>query len=250
MALTVRVDGSVVGGQPNTATAQWWNDYHDLLTGLMTDQDLTPKTDLILAPIGPAPTAAPVAAPAAGAGLGIGVYQYYYTYCKQGENGETLGSPVASVTTTSGNQQVALSGITVGPTGTVSRHLYRTKVGGSTFYFLATLGGNAATTYTDTIADSSLVSTQSSYSTFGGRLIIKDATGATKSSLFSDGHVSFDGGALISDGAGNLSASKFLVGGQPAIILGTGSYAGFHLYVGPNQPSGWVKGDVWLKTPF
>lgn len=41
MPLTVRFDGSFVGGQPNNATASWWNDFHALLTGGMTDQPVT-----------------------------------------------------------------------------------------------------------------------------------------------------------------------------------------------------------------
>lgn len=41
MPLKVRYDGSFVGGQPNNATASWWNDFHDLLTGVMTDQPVT-----------------------------------------------------------------------------------------------------------------------------------------------------------------------------------------------------------------
>lgn len=41
MPLTVRQNGTTVGGQPNNATASWWNDYYDLLTGAMTDQPVT-----------------------------------------------------------------------------------------------------------------------------------------------------------------------------------------------------------------
>jgi hypothetical protein len=250
MALTVRVDGSVVGGQPNTATAAWWNDYHDLLTGAMTDQDLAPKADLLLAPIGAAPTAAPSATSAAGTGLGVGIYLYAVSFVKQGQFGESLPSPTASVTTTTGNQHVALSSLPLGPTGTTARRLYRTTVGGSQLKLLTTLANNTATTYTDTASDGSLGANAPGQSSFGGRLLIKDASGTVNAFILPNGAVSFDAGAITSNGAGVLSASSFQVSGQPVIVLGSGSYAGFHLFVGPNTPSGMVKGDVWLKTPF
>jgi hypothetical protein len=110
------------------------------------------------------PIAAPALATAAGAGLGIGTYQYLTTFLTQG--GETPAGPSASVTTGSGNQQVALSNIPLAPsqaaqsgiaTNTViGRNIYRTLVGGSTFFYLASLPDNTATTYNDSAADSAL----------------------------------------------------------------------------------------------
>jgi hypothetical protein len=104
------------------------------------------------------------AAPVSGSGLSIGTYQYAVTFLSQG--GETTPSPLVSVTTTSGNQKVSLSLIPTGPsqpatlgvaTNTViGRNIYRTLVGGSTLYLLATLPDNSITTYTDTTADSAL----------------------------------------------------------------------------------------------
>lgn len=40
------------------------------------------------------------------------------------------------------------------------------------------------------------------------------------------------------------------LGGVQVIFQGSGSYAGFHLFVGPSTPTGATKGDVWIKTPF
>src|SRR5690348_3993610 len=60
-----------------------------------------------------APASAPTLAAAAGAGLGVGAYQYAVTFVTA--SGETRPSPVGSVTTTSGNQQIALSNIPVAP---------------------------------------------------------------------------------------------------------------------------------------
>jgi hypothetical protein len=110
------------------------------------------------------PSSGMAAAAASGSGLGIGAYKYAVTFLSQG--GETTPSPVASVTTTTGNQKVNLSAIPIGPsqpstpgvaTNTViGRNLYRTLVGGSTLYWLATIGDNTTKTYTDSAADSAL----------------------------------------------------------------------------------------------
>jgi hypothetical protein len=50
----------------------------------------------------------------------------------------------------------ALSAIPVGPSGTVSRILYRTAANAATLQLLATLADNTTTTYTDTAADTAL----------------------------------------------------------------------------------------------
>jgi hypothetical protein len=110
------------------------------------------------------PSSAMAAVSTSGTGLGIGAYQYAVTFLSQG--GETPPAPVTSVTTTNGNQKVNLSAVPLGPvqpstpgvaTNTViGRNLYRTLVGGSTLYFLATIPDNTTTTYTDNAADSGL----------------------------------------------------------------------------------------------
>src|SRR5947209_5305507 len=104
------------------------------------------------------------AAAASGSGLSVGAYQYAVTFLSQG--GETTPSPVVSVTTTTGNQKVNLSSIPVGPalpnnpgiaTNTViGRNIYRSLIGGSTLYLVATLQDTTTTTYTDTAADATL----------------------------------------------------------------------------------------------
>jgi hypothetical protein len=112
----------------------------------------------------PPPTTGMTASAAAGAGLGIGVYHYAVTLLSQG--GESTASPLAAVTTSSGNQQVNLSAIPLGPTSTatpgiatnsvIGRNLYRSTVGGATLYLLATLQDNVTTSFSDTAADSAL----------------------------------------------------------------------------------------------
>ena len=189
MPLTIQQDGSVVGGQPNTVVATWWNDYHDLLTGAMTDQDVTLHTDLILGPLGANP-AAPTATAQAGAGLGIGSYTYAVTFVKQGQSGESLTGTTVNVTTTSGNQAVGLSAIPTGPTGTVARNIYRSKVGGGALFFVAQLANNTATTYADTTSDASLTVGAPGNNNFGGRLILKNGAGVVMSYLLEDGSLS------------------------------------------------------------
>ncbi|MGH2509767.1 MAG: hypothetical protein ACRDHZ_20500 [Ktedonobacteraceae bacterium] len=102
---------------------------------------------------------------AAGNGLSIGSYQYTVTFLTPG--GETPASPLLSISTTSGNQQVNLSNIPVGATSTstpgvavnsiTGRNVYRNQVGESTLALLATLADNTSVSYNDTVADSVLV---------------------------------------------------------------------------------------------
>lgn len=113
-----------------------------------------------------APASAPVAVAQAGSTTAIGSYQYVVTLITQG--GETTPSPPASVVTTSGNQSVQLSNIPVSASlpaqpGTatntvIGRNIYRTLVGGSILYLLATLTDNTTTVYSDIQPDSMLSS--------------------------------------------------------------------------------------------
>src|SRR5579859_5574691 len=110
------------------------------------------------------PSAGMAASAVAGAGLSSGVYHYAATLLSQG--GESTPSPLVTVTTSSGNQQVNLSAIPLGPASTVTpgiatnqvigRNLYRTIAGGAPLYLLATMQDNITTTFIDTAADSTL----------------------------------------------------------------------------------------------
>src|SRR5712692_2253169 len=111
------------------------------------------------------PGAGMLATAVVGAGLGIGQYQYGVSFLSQG--GETPVSPLASVTTTGGNQKVNLNSIPLGApapavpaaaTNTViGRNLYRSQVGGTVLTLLATLQDNTTTNYGDTAADATIV---------------------------------------------------------------------------------------------
>jgi hypothetical protein len=110
------------------------------------------------------PIAGPNAAVIAGAGLNIGTYKYALTFLSQG--GETPPSQLTTLNTTNGNQQVQLSNIAIGPAITatpgiainnvIGRNLYRSLVGGSALFLLATLQDNVTASYVDASPDSAL----------------------------------------------------------------------------------------------
>ncbi|GCE21620.1 hypothetical protein KDK_54200 [Dictyobacter kobayashii] len=80
--------------------------------------------------------------------------------------GETLPSPLATVTTSSGNQKVNLSNIMLGNSQpgqpgvsnpVIGRALYRSLVGSSTLYLLTTLSDTVSSSFSDTLPDSGLL---------------------------------------------------------------------------------------------
>ena len=105
------------------------------------------------------PTTAPVGALA---GLGAGnleedVYSYKVTFVNAA--GESAGSPVSNeitVVDNSADGQIALTGVSVGPTGTTARRIYRTEGGGSVYKFLFNRPDNVTTTFNDNIGDGGL----------------------------------------------------------------------------------------------
>lgn len=210
MALTVRQDGQYVGGQPNNTTATWWNDYHDLLTGVMLDQAVTLAGGFTVKGSLATPTTAPSGTTVSGTALGIGVYQYAYTLVTPG--GETAPSPILSLTTTSGNQAVSLSSVPTGAAPTSSRNIYRTAVGGSTLLLLHTLADNTTTSYTDTTADSSLGTASPPVHNQAGALFFHNSSGGVTGQVNPDGSVSFDGGLISSNGGGHLTTGALLPG--------------------------------------
>lgn len=90
--------------------------------------------------------------PTTGGSMGVGNYSYVVTFTIG--SSETIPSIASNVvTTTSSNKTVALTNIPLGPTGTVSRQIYRTNVGGTVYYLITTLADNTTTTFSDTTAD-------------------------------------------------------------------------------------------------
>lgn len=103
---------------------------------------------------------APGAAPTAAAGtvtgsLGSGTYGYNVTFVTP--FGETNGATTPTSFGTGSNTSVNLTAIATSSNPNVyQRNLYRTAVGGSNYFFLATVAGNTTTTYTDTASDLSI----------------------------------------------------------------------------------------------
>lgn len=98
------------------------------------------------------PTTAPTLT-VSGTGL-TGTFQYLVTYFNV-YGAESNGGTSAGITLA--NQGCALSAIPAGPAGTAARNIYRTKAGGSSFYFIKALADNTTTTYTDNTADTNLL---------------------------------------------------------------------------------------------
>lgn len=107
----------------------------------------------------PAPSVMTVALanPAVSGNVTAGAHRYMGTFVTA--DGETEGGDISAIVTVadaSVNGQVVLTGIAIGGSLVTARKLYRTVAGGSTYFLLAPLSNNTATTYTDNIADGSL----------------------------------------------------------------------------------------------
>ena len=101
---------------------------------------------------------------------------YYYRVTLVNANGETQGGTVSAAVSTT-NDQVDISSIPIGGTGTTARKIYRTKAGGGTYYYLTTIADNTTTTYTDNTADVDLgTDTAPTINTTGDQTCTSDPT--------------------------------------------------------------------------
>lgn len=107
-----------------------------------------------------APTSAPIGTAGSATGM-TGTYTLYYTYFVMFPNGRTYEtglSPAGTVTVN--NQKISWGGITTCPysgTGLIKhRRLYRTNDTLGSIYYVTTISDNTTTTYTDSVADSTL----------------------------------------------------------------------------------------------
>jgi hypothetical protein len=96
-------------------------------------------------------------APSAGGNMGVGAYSYRVTFVNE-LNQESNPSAVSNtVTTTAGNNTVALSSIPVSSDPQVTkRNIYRTTAGGGVYLLLTIIPNNSATTFSDTLSDAVL----------------------------------------------------------------------------------------------
>lgn len=99
---------------------------------------------------------ASVAGTATGTGfLTAGDYRIRLTWVtssRESNQGAVSPTPVTS----SGSDTVAWTGLPLGPSGTISRNVYRTVANGSVYFFEQNIPNNTATTVTSSVADSSL----------------------------------------------------------------------------------------------
>lgn len=99
-----------------------------------------------------APTAATYTATGS---LGAGAYRYKITYVTA--FGETAAGTASNSVTPGAGGSAQLTGIpTWSDKNVLSRNIYRTASGGSTYALLASINDNTTTTYIDTVADASL----------------------------------------------------------------------------------------------
>lgn len=95
--------------------------------------------------------------------------------------------------TSASGRHVALSGVAIGASGTTSRIIYRTAVGGAQLKLLTTLADNTTTTYADSTADGSL----------GANVPTSDTSGLTQPA----GQINAGSTSLLTASAGPFSAT-------------------------------------------
>lgn len=129
----------------------WWVDRVEYPIGRWPKQYQPFKERL--SPLIPDPVSAPgVVAPSPGS-IDTGTHSWAYTYTVPG-GGETNLSPTTTLTI--GSPAAALVTFAQPPYGVTGVNLYRTKVGGSTFYLVESLVTPTSYSTTDTLADASL----------------------------------------------------------------------------------------------
>jgi len=158
------------------------SDVNQVLQGLLGQLDLGALT--LFEPIA-APSTALTAAVNTTSGNLTGTYGYVVTFVTgvvedNGTlhiTGETGAGPVSNSVSPS-SQQVNLTAIPTGPTGTIARRIYRNQASGSAstgpFYLVTTLAGNTITTFTDNVADGSLGNAVPTTNTTGTYWVLAD----------------------------------------------------------------------------
>lgn len=222
----------------------------------------------------------PVTAPTAisgytlSAGTSLGVGQYYYRVVYVTSIGETNAGSSLSVVTTTGNTTVNLTGIpTSSDPRVIARKIYRTKLNATNDnqFFLATINNNTSTTYTDSIADTSLtgvglqyykINTTSRYFTVAGvQSMILDANLVTLgrnagNSLISSNSTAIrtvligpSAGQNITTGVANVivgvAGINITTGGSNSIL---GDLAGYAITTGNNNSILGVQAARYLTT--
>jgi len=192
----------------------------------------------------------------AGTNLGVGTYYYFVTYVTA--LGETNAGSILTVTTTTGNTTVNLTGIPVSSDPRVTaRKIYRTRVGQTSDAqrFLATINDNVTTTYTDSATDASLtgvalqyykVNTTARYFTVGGVQGMVIDNNLTALGRNAGNAIIASSGSAIRTVLIGADAGKSITTGQANVIVGVaggslttgnsnslfGDLAGYNLTIG------------------
>ena len=211
----------------------------------------------------PSAAGAPSAALAGlGAGnLSNGTYYYKISYVWAGTSEKAVGtnSSVVTVADYTTNGQIALSSIsTSADLSVTARNIYRTPAGGGTYCFLAQIGDNTTTTYTDNISDAT-ISVKKQAPGFDSHVFLSIATNPTIRVQSGNQNMEFAAGALLcadtayTSTVGN-SVAKF---GTPAYtkaqipfytIVGKASSTTNIAYIGGGYSTGQAATAINLYT--
>lgn len=146
--------GGLLSGDANTT-------YYYKVTAITAAGETLPTAEGSISGSSFSTIAAPSSAPTATATTGGSLTSsstYRYKVAFSTANGETTAGPTVTVSLNSSQNAVNLTNLPLGPMGTVYRLLYRTTANGAdgSQYRLAEIEDNTTTTYSDTIADTSL----------------------------------------------------------------------------------------------
>ncbi len=162
----------------NTAYAQDFNQVENGINGTADVGDITAFPQITSLP-------GALTSTAGASGVLTGAYSYQVTFVTglvDGTGalhvkGETLPGTISTTVNTTA-QNINLTNIPIGPTGTIARKIYRTKAGGSVYYLAFQISDNTTTSWTDSTTDTSLVTVVPTSNTTGSQFV-GNASGLT-----------------------------------------------------------------------
>ena len=180
--------------------------------------------------------AVPTGVVSAGGSVDNGAHLYVVTpRTSVGQGLPTAAS--ATITTTAGQNTVTLTIPVMANSAITDRGVYRTKAGGSEYFFVGNVGNNTSVTFVDTTADSALTNlkppvTGSYTSGFSTNFTLgNDATAM----FLKVGATNSQGSAVIVNGSAGYNKSlRFFTGNSPRWILQSTSTAESGANVGSN----------------
>lgn len=142
-----------------TLNQEWFFSVFDDIVYAVNGADAVQRYDPSAASIRPAGFPAPVSAPSVASnpvGALTGKRRWKVTFVYDTNTAHESSASPQSAELDLLNQSADLTAIPLGGTGCTSREVYRTKAGGTTFFFVAVIPDNVTTTYNDIILDSAL----------------------------------------------------------------------------------------------